>query len=49
MPSMNAEHQFNVIQTEFISPEKANFTSVTKPTPFVERRSLSVSLDWITA
>jgi hypothetical protein len=28
--SINAEHQFYVIQTEFISPEKTNFTSVSK-------------------
>jgi hypothetical protein len=30
MPSINADHQFYVIQTEFMSPEKAEFQLVEK-------------------
>jgi hypothetical protein len=46
MPSINAEHPFCVIQTGFIFPEKAVFTSVSKNDLFQRR---SRSFDWITA
>jgi hypothetical protein len=47
MLGINAEHQFYVIQTEFISPEKGEFTSVSKQKSIFQPRS--VSFDSITA